>query len=123
MSTTGSRHLHFSSASSLALSALLFCAGCKVGPNYERPEVKAPAAWKWQEPQPDAALSERWWTVFADARLDELQTQALEFSQDLRLAIARVDEARALARISRADFFPQIGIGAGYQRSQNSGNL
>jgi multidrug efflux system outer membrane protein len=55
--------------------------------------------------------------------LDELEAAAFEANQDIRLALARVDESRALARLSRADFFPQINAQPAYRRAENSNTV
>src|SRR5437016_3615149 len=80
-------------------------AGCKVGPNYARPTAEQPAAFKSQaatQPATQAApvLSAEWWRLYHDAELDRLIASAIESNQNLRQAVARVDQARALARVA-----------------------
>ena len=111
----------------LALSALavLAASGCMVGPKYQRPTVATPAEWRWKMAMAQAVAapaSDRWWEVFRDPVLDDLLTQALAANQDIQLAVARVDEARAKARLSKADFFPQLSADPGFNRAQNSAN-
>ena len=106
----------------LILGALFLLAGCEVGPNYHRPITEAPANWRWLKVQADSAvLDDRWWKSFNDAKLEELESMALEANQDIKLAVARVDEARALARVAKADFYPQISFNPSFQRSETSG--
>ncbi|HEY8965241.1 MAG TPA: efflux transporter outer membrane subunit [Candidatus Methylacidiphilales bacterium] len=107
------------------LSLLLF--GCAVGPDYRRAEVdKAlppPPDWYWQKADPaDAAPRGDWWTLYGDPELDRLEGLAAANNQDFRSAVARVDKARALARLNGASFFPQVGIDAQAQRERLSGN-
>src|SRR6476659_2451867 len=68
-------------------------AGCTVGPDYKRPQSELPAAWPVSAG--DADVSARWWTLYADAQLNLMVEEALGHNTNLRLAAARVDEARA----------------------------
>ena len=110
---------------SLSMGALAFAlCGCRVGPEYTRPVVETPADWKWRKAAlQDIAQSGPAWQVFNDATLNDLESTALEANQDLKAAVARVDEARALARVSKADFYPQISSNPGFERSGESGNI
>lgn len=104
-----------------ALAVLL--AGCAVGPDYQRPEAALPGEFTVatsQADQPAAAVKKDWWTLFQDATLNELVTQALAYNHDLLSAVARVEEAEGLAREANATFFPQIDLNAGASRSQVS---
>jgi outer membrane protein, multidrug efflux system len=112
----------------LLLTASL-SAGCAVvGPNYRRPDEKTPEQWKtqvdpafWQPAVPrDEESPGPWWDVFDDAALTELERQALEANQDIRQAAARVEQARALARVSRADLFPSAATNPSYSRFKSS---
>lgn len=97
--------------------------GCKTGPEYERPAVELPADWRFQLAEPrDHVPKGEWWRVFGDPHLNELQDAALAHNQSLKAAAARVEQARAVARISRADFFPTVGAQPGYSRYSTSGN-
>jgi multidrug efflux system outer membrane protein len=98
---------------SLLLLPIFLLAGClHLGPNYERPDLNLPTEfkedlghWKVAEPNDESARGD-WWKIYNDRELDHLQEQAVAENQDLRAALARVDEARSIARISRAEFFP-----------------
>lgn len=99
------------------ISALMFLAGCTVGPNYKRPPVTAPDAYRGLAP--DAApqttssiADEKWWTVFDDQQLQALIRKALVQNYDVRRAAARVLQAQAALGITRADQFPSIYGGA-----------
>ncbi len=108
------------------LCAALLAGACTVGPDYERPDVEelTPASWRWKVAEPrEAADKGEWWRLLGDPALDALVEQALAHNQDLRSAVARVDAARASARIAKSEFFPSLSIGAIYRREATSGNL
>ncbi|HEY8615142.1 efflux transporter outer membrane subunit [Phenylobacterium sp.] len=98
-----------------ALAALLLSA-CAVGPRYEAPRT-APAEFRKAEPAAftSAAAEARWWRQFGDPVLDELVARALDGNLDLRIAQARVREARALLRDARLDRLPRVTAAAAYQ--------
>src|SRR5579863_1778231 len=116
--------------SGLMLSLL---AACAVGPKYQRPDVQAPAAFKeappvnaqnegtWKVAEPaDAAHRGQWWTIFGDAKLDDLEAQALAANQDLKAAAARVQQSRALLASARSAWFPEVDAGFGPTREHAS---
>lgn len=92
----------------------MLVAGCTLGPDYRRPAVPAPESWRDGPAAVDAAsLAELpWWTLFEDEALRSLVETALEANKDLRIAVTRVEQARAVAAVVRAGQFPQIGAGA-----------
>ncbi len=94
----------------VALAAALL-AGCAVGPNYTRPTIQAPEGFRGQVgPAEAASLADLpWWEVFQDPVLQGLILDALQSNYDLRTAIARVEQARALVGVARAPLFPQVG--------------
>ena len=98
----------------IAASTLL--GGCSMGPAYERPATELPEAWSAVPAQGQPMAGERWWTVYGDATLDRLITEALAGNQDLALATARLDEARALARVADAELAPSVD--AAFQRDR-----
>jgi multidrug efflux system outer membrane protein len=100
----------------IVLAALL--AGCAVQPDYRRPAVELPAAWK--ESAPRFADDGRWWKVYGDAALDRLVEEALAQNRDLALAVARVDEARALLGVARSQLAPTIDATFDRSRSLSS---
>jgi multidrug efflux system outer membrane protein len=94
----------------LALPALLLTS-CVVGPNYTKPQVAAPPDWGWKLAEPDdTAIKCNWWESFQDPVLDQLEVQATGANQLLQVAVARVDQSRAIARISKSHFFPQLSF-------------
>ena len=110
----------------LRLAALLLgvaaLGGCVLGPDYQRPERPAPAA--WQHPASgDIALPDRWWTVFGDEELDQHVDATLAANQDLAGALARYDQTRALLGVARADEFPQVSLDPAFLRGRTSGTV
>lgn len=101
-------------------------ASCTVGPDYRKPDTAdiTPASWRWQPAAPrDDTPRGEWWKVFRDSELNRLETLALNASPSLRAAIARVDQARAAARMSAAEWAPDIRLKGDAEREQTSGNL
>ena len=100
--------------------------GCAVGPNYARPEVPTPAAFRADTAQADlASLADvKWFELFKDERLQEMIRTALVQNFDLRDAVVRVELARANLGLTRADQFPTFEASAGMavQRSAGSGS-
>ena len=101
--------------------ALGLC-GCAVGPNYKPPPITSPEQARGQVgPVEAASLADQgWWEVFQDQTLKALIQEALENGYDVRIAAARVEEARANAGIARSDFFPQIQYQGQWSRSRQS---
>lgn len=103
----------------LPLVAALIAAGCSFTPEYQRPAAPVPDAWpplKAAAALGEAAnslpVSADWRVVFPDPTLQALIAAALEHNRDLRIAVGRVDEARALAGIARAERFPTVDLAA-----------
>jgi len=117
---------------SLALTAgIALLTGCSVGPEYVQPSAPQAAAykesgpWKKAEPRDDISKGD-WYAVFHDRKLNELEAEAQANSQTLRAAVAKVSEARAVARQAEADFFPTLdfsGTGSRQRTSPNNGQL
>jgi NodT family efflux transporter outer membrane factor (OMF) lipoprotein len=106
-------------------SLLLFLAGCTVGPDYVRPKVEIPAAYKendgWKVAQPrDDMIRGAWWEMFGDPQLNTLEVQVSVSNQNLAAAEAQYREARALVQEARASYFPTATIGFGANRSSPS---
>ncbi|HSP94276.1 MAG TPA: efflux transporter outer membrane subunit [Thermoanaerobaculia bacterium] len=102
--------------------SLVACA-CAVGPNYKRPEISAPGEVRGETgPAQAASLADRaWWEIFNDETLQGLIDEVLKNGYDVRVAAARVEEARANAGIARSEFYPQIGYSAQWSRARESG--
>lgn len=90
--------------------------GCSFGPEYRRPTTELPDAWQAVPAQGQAVSGERWWMLYGDATLTRLVDEALASNQDLALATARLDEARALARVADAELVPSVD--AAFQRDR-----
>src|SRR5207248_10057582 len=82
-----------------SVAAMSLLAGCAVGPNYQRPAVQVPQAFRTPEPaaapEPASLADLKWFEVFKDAQLQDLIKTALAQNYDLRDAVARVEAARA----------------------------
>jgi multidrug efflux system outer membrane protein len=101
-----------------------------VGPDYQRPPAPAPANYldtewgSWKEAVPaDAIARGDWWAIYHDPVLDALERGAAANNQDVKAAVARVTQARALARIAKADFFPTLTLDPSYSWSRLSPNV
>ncbi|MBP1599648.1 MAG: efflux system, outer rane lipoprotein, NodT, partial [Acidobacteria bacterium] len=98
----------------VCLTLVLALTGCTVGPNYKRPKVEVPADYRAATVARDQAplVDTKWWDLFKDPQLDALIRLALDQNKDLRMAVARVDAARAQLGIVGAGRYPQVGAGA-----------
>ena len=96
--------------------------GCAVGPNYKRPAVATPASFRGQVgPAEAASLADRaWWEILDDETLRSLVDAALAANYDLRVATARVAEARALAGVAGSQFLPALQAQGQWSRSKAS---
>lgn len=115
------------------LAASLFT-GCKVGPNYKRPNIATPTTYHDfnENPQAEAQAASYadlpWWKVFQDPVLQDLIRTALKQNYDLQTATERINSARAQLTITRSSLFPQLqgqAQGTGYkeQQFQSTGNF
>lgn len=100
----------------LITAAAVVLSSCAVGPDYRRPDVPVPQAFRAPEPLPPAQAASladlQWFEVFKDEQLQALIRTALEQNYDLRDAVARVEEARANLGITRSNQLPQFNAGA-----------
>jgi len=108
-------------ASIVALLGFTFLAGCNVGPQYVKPTVAVPTAYKelgpetslWKQSEPrDRTSRGEWWTTFKDPQLSSLEQSLNQSNQSIAAAAAAVDSARAIIRESRAQYFPTVTGGA-----------
>jgi multidrug efflux system outer membrane protein len=106
----------------VALLALTAAAGCAVGPNYHRPRLEAPAGFRFAEgPTTAASIADLpWWDLFRDEALQALLRRALVSNFDLRIAVARVEQAREQARAAGANLLPGLGVTAAAAYSNGS---
>jgi len=118
----------------LSVSASLALGGCIVGPNYHRPHVNMPAGWVGPVGSPTTSPStqpaapseqemriERWWTIFHDPTLDSLVERAMNSNLDLRLAEARIRQARAARGVAGAGLWPTVEATGTYRRLRSGG--
>jgi NodT family efflux transporter outer membrane factor (OMF) lipoprotein len=116
-------------ASGYALIAIapLLLAGCVVGSKYHQPAAPAPPAYKevgdWKPAQPnDQNLGGAWWTIFQDPQLNVLEEQVNVSNQNLKAADAQFQQARAVLRYYRADYYPTVTAGPSATRTLVSAN-
>jgi multidrug efflux system outer membrane protein len=110
----------------MALALALGGAGCmSLAPPFQRPALPVPDAWPADAPADDTTSVRQidWRSYFPDARLQILIEQALEHNRDLRIAVQRVEEARATYDIQRADALPTIAAGGAYAHFRAPGAL
>ena len=95
---------------SVALIAAVFLSGCAVGPRYTRPTTSVPQKWSVEQARGTSTRepSEQWWSSFHDAEFDSLVQRAVKANLDLKLATARVTEARAERGVAKSGLFPSI---------------
>lgn len=95
-------------------------AGCMVGPNYVRPEVESPVAWRIDYAKAAGVANIKWWEQFGDPVLNDLVQTALRDNRDLRMAAARVDQFIGALTSTGSPLYPQIGYGADANRTRAS---
>ena len=119
-----------------ALLVIALFAGCAVGPDYHRPSALAanpmPAAFgdaaitnlgNWKTAEPSAHLPRgAWWELYDDPELNRLESLAATNNQELAVALANFDQARAVVSVARSDFFPQISSSPSATRQRTSAN-
>jgi NodT family efflux transporter outer membrane factor (OMF) lipoprotein len=123
---------------------MLIVGGCTVGPNYKYPEAESVTPETFGEPLPSTTQPvttrpttnesaqapttqpvdlAQWWTSFNDPLMNQLMDEAMRSSLDLKLATARIREARAQRGVVAADYYPQVSANGRYTRSKGSENL
>src|ERR1035437_2135860 len=117
----------------LAVGLTMPFAGCTVGPNFVRPTPQTPAHWadvaasnRPDEHARDSAMTEetadlrRWWADFNDPTLSSLIERAVDSNLDLRVAVLRIEEARAQRAVTAASLWPSLAANASYTRTRLS---
>ena len=99
---------------------LVGLSGCTLGPDYARPEIDSPAAWRIDAPAANDLAASEWWRQFNDPVLDTLVEDSLRGNLDVRIAAARVDQFLGALNATRSQLYPQIGYGADASRAQAS---
>ena len=117
-----------------AVAALAWLPGCAVGPDYHRPSALGtnalPARFgdaaitnEWKTAEPAAQLPRgAWWQIFTDAELNRLETLAVSNNQQIALALANFDQARALVKVAQASLLPQVSANPSITRQRTSAN-
>lgn len=100
----------------LTAAAALLTSACTLGPNYQRPTVEVAPAWRASYTPGEVKLSSAWWTSFGDATLDALVREALAGNQDLRIAVARIEQYQARVQVAQAARYPQVVAEGSRQR-------
>lgn len=111
----------------LAILTVFLAVGCAAGPKYQRASVAAPPSWSaeapWRAAEPrDGIPKGAWWKLYQDPELDSLEEKALIANQSIQVAISRVEQARDLARVQVAGYFPSLTGGVSAQRERQSAN-
>jgi len=107
--------------------ACAFLAACTVGPNYHRPPMPTPPTYKteapWRAAEPkDSIPKGAWWEIYNDAELNAYEQQLLKANQSLAAANDRLSQARSLARVASAGYFPTMSVDPNASRTRYSGN-
>jgi len=106
------------------MTAVFWTTACAVGPRYAPPQVATPATYDAASQAPgagvDRAALETWWMGFHDATLDDLVTRAIAGNLDLKIAAARIREARAARGIAASAALPQLDVSGTYVRAERS---
>lgn len=116
---------HLAALATLAVFPLV--AGCTVGPKYQRASAPVPAKWDvtepWRESAPrDEVAKGEWWSVFQNDELSALEGQALDANQTIKVAIARLEQAREAAALQIATAFPTLSMAPSAERQRLSGH-
>lgn len=98
----------------------LFLTSCAVGPDYVRPKVEVPPAWRVDIERAEALSNTAWWEQFGDPVLTDLIHSAIRENKDLKIAAERVEQYLGVLDSTRSQFFPQSGYGASASRQQNA---
>ncbi|MDF3130000.1 efflux transporter outer membrane subunit [Kiritimatiellaeota bacterium B1221] len=103
-------------------SSVLLLGACTLGPDYEKPETHLETPWaeSFEEKVSQEAIEQKWWERFEDPILEGYILQAMQENRDLRAAEARIQQARALRRETKADFYPTLDAEGGHTRQRNS---
>ena len=104
----------------VATLAAALASGCMIGPDYVRPPVDVPPAWRVEYAQAVGLANAPWWEQFGDGTLNLLIETALRENRDLRVAAARVDEFGGRLAVARSALFPQVAASADAARQRAS---
>jgi multidrug efflux system outer membrane protein len=120
---------------STSIAWLMIATGCSLAPDYEKPGLESPDTFKeistqplppsqggtWKTAQPSDQIPRgEWWTIFNDPTLNKLEADAHAANQNLKAAMARVKESRAIQQVTRSQLYPSLDAGFGPTREKNS---
>ena len=116
----------------IIIVGLIFIIGCKVGPNFTKPQINNPTAFLndstfstdsivYDSTYNDSILNLVWWEQFQDTTLQKLIKTALDNNKNYLIAVSRIEEARASLGYTRSDIYPSVNIGADATRTNFNG--
>jgi multidrug efflux system outer membrane protein len=113
ISTTHRRSSRAHSSLAPFLLPLGLLAACTVGPDYKRPDVSTPSTFRPMMASQEAAsfADLPWWGAFNDPSLQALITEAMTNNYDVKIAVSRIEQARAALGVSRSELYPQLNYG------------
>lgn len=108
-------------AKAIILFTTLIMAGCMMGPNFENPDLTAPETFRFAETVKKAEIDVnlKWWELFSDPILLSLVRTAILNNLDIKIAVSRIEEARATLGFTKADLYPMLNI----EGSAQTGNF
>ena len=104
----------------IVLAFVVLLTGCMIGPDYVRPVVDVPAAFRYEEKDPQETANTEWWRQFQDPVLDALIKEALANNKNIKIAAANIEQAAAVLMQVRSPLFPQVGYGGSGARERAS---
>jgi outer membrane protein, multidrug efflux system len=93
-------------------------AGCMVGPDYKRPDINSPQAFRYEETDAQNTANTDWWKTFNDPVLDSLITESLANNLNVKIAAANIEQAAGFLTQTRSGLFPQVSYGASGTRER-----
>jgi multidrug efflux system outer membrane protein len=106
-----------------AMLVLTALAGCTLGPDFVEPDMTPPESYRTDIMPATSADELKWWELFNDPMLYDMVTTALENNKDVRIAVSRMEEARAAFGFTRADQFPRLDLQGGANIGTFSGGV
>jgi multidrug efflux system outer membrane protein len=112
--------MRVSTLAAVSAAFLAALAGCTAGPDFVRPQLQSPTAWRIDYPKAAEVANTAWWEQFGDPVLNQLIDGALRDNLDVRVAAARIDQFLGALGSTDSQAYPQLGYGAGAARSRAS---
>jgi len=109
----------------IVIAFAILIAGCMVGPDYVRPVVDVPAAFRYEDREAKETANTEWWKQFQDPVLDALIAEALANNKNVKIAVANIERAAGVLVQVRSPLYPQIGYGgsAARERASEAGSV